>query len=70
MTLFAIAVILVGCTEPAGIVDLEEDKVVVKVPTGTDANVVKSMARKGCAIHGRAPVLVSEICDEYLDPYC
>ena len=58
--------LVVGCATNAVISDLEEDKVIVQA-SGGDMSVIQAEARKGCAIHNRAPVEVSYRC---LDGYC
>ena len=69
----AAAAILTGCaaSNSPEIHDLEEDKVVIRIGSSyADTSSVERMARKGCAVHDRTPVLISEFCDVYVDPWC
>ena len=69
----ATAAVLMGCAtfNSPEIYDLEEDKVVIRIGASyADTSSVERMARRGCAVHDRTPVLISEFCDEYGDPFC
>lgn len=62
--LIAAALGLTACVTsppPAVISDLESDKVLVQY-AGSDRAVLDAEAQKGCAIHGKSPVPVSQRC--------
>ena len=62
------ALLLTGCmSTPAVILDLEEDKVIVQGGLGTTQESIQQEAVRGCAIHGRRPVAINQMC---LDEYC
>ncbi|MDE0094877.1 MAG: hypothetical protein OXS40_00660 [Gammaproteobacteria bacterium] len=57
-----IAIFLYGCATEAVIVDLEDDKVVVRSGIATTEQAVKQEARRGCALHGKSAVMISYTC--------
>jgi len=62
----AIGLFLTGCTGSAVITDLAQDKVAVQA-TYANQNQVRAEADRGCAMHGRRAVPVSDKC---LDSTC
>ena len=44
---------LAGCSRPAVIADIEEDKVIVQQGLLTSMEAVMAEAERGCALHGR-----------------
>lgn len=57
---------IAGCGTTAVISDLQTDKVIVQAK-GSDMSVIEAEARKGCAIHRRQPVPISNRC---LNHFC
>lgn len=60
--LSAVILSLAGCTMPAVIGVLEQDKVVVEWRSNTPVESINEQAKSGCDIYGRIPVHVSYRC--------
>ena len=64
--LLALSLALGGCAPSAAIVDVEEDKVLVRA-TGDEDALAAQEAQRGCAVYGRQAVPLSAWC---LDALC
>lgn len=66
LALCFVGLAVAGCTTQAAIRDLESDKVIVQAQGG-DMSVIRQEAQRGCSVHGKSAVPISQSC---LDGYC